>query len=99
MSDRKEYHGLILPDAPLAVRGEKASGFIIMDDGNGPVEVAATLACGHCGKQWIVIKGSGRTRGFCLKCYKPTCGASACFECVPFEKRMDEYEKGLRPTL
>lgn len=89
-----EYRGLILPGAPLYER--KASGFIIMDDGSGPVETAATLMCAHCGNHWIVIKGSGRKRGFCLKCMAVTCGSPQCDTCVPFEKRLEKLEQSQR---
>lgn len=89
-----DYHGLILPGAPQYERN--ASGFIIMDDGSGPTEVAATLCCGHCNAHWIVVKGSGRKRGFCLKCYKALCGKPECMSgCEPFEKRMERAERGL----
>lgn len=86
-----DYHGLILPSEPQYER--KASGYIIMDDGNGPVETAATMQCVHCGNHFISVKGSGTVRGLCLKCYGVICGP-ACSECIPFERKLDDYEKG-----
>jgi hypothetical protein len=88
----KEYRGLILPSEPQYER--KASGYIIMDNGNGPVETAATLQCVHCNKHFISIKGSGTIRAFCLKCGGVTCGAPVCHEHYDFRKKLDDYEQG-----
>lgn len=79
----------------LAESVRKPSGAIIMD-GN---HVADTLTCVHCGHMWIPIKGSGITRGWCRHCDGVTCGAPECMKCVPFEKKMTEYEKGKRKNL
>lgn len=58
-------------------------------------EMLDCVQCGHCGRHWQVMKGSGKTRGFCMKCMKPTCGNKECNdECMPFEKRIELYEKG-----
>jgi hypothetical protein len=68
----------------------KPNGHIIIEG----QEIADTLQCCHCGHHWIPVKGSGRTRGFCTKCNGVTCGRPECMECVPYEKRLDLYEKG-----
>lgn len=34
--------------------------------------------CVHCDHRWIVIKGSGRKRGYCQTCAGPTCGRPSC---------------------
>lgn len=65
------------------------------EDGN---EYADTLQCCHCNSQFTVVKGSGKVRGFCTMCMGPTCGAQ-CHECLPFMKRLEEFEKGKRATL
>lgn len=66
----------------------KPSGFILLD---GQV-VADTIQCVHCGRHFIMIKGSGKERGFCLKCNGIICGRK-CIECIPFEKKLDTAEK------
>jgi hypothetical protein len=58
-----------------------------------------TLQCAHCGGHWQVQPGSGKIRGFCTRCMAPVCGAPNCFECVPFEQKMDLLEKGKILTL
>lgn len=64
------------------------------DRETGKVEERDGLQCVHCGHHWEVIAGSGRTRGFCLLCYGPTCGAQRCVNHYPFEKQLDDYEAG-----
>ena len=56
--------------------------------------VADTLQCCHCNKHFIVEKGSGNRRGFCMHCMGPTCGDYLCDTCIPFEKKLDLFEKG-----
>lgn len=51
------------------------------------------LRCCHCGVFWYVLPGSGRQRGFCMKCGAPTCGAGACRDCNPWRKRLDDQNK------
>lgn len=70
---------------------ERKPGGTIIIDGQ---EVANTLQCCHCGKHWISRRGSGITRGFCLKCEHVTCGATACNDCIPYLKKLDLAEKG-----
>jgi hypothetical protein len=62
-------------------------------------EVADTLTCVHCDYTWIRIIGSKRKRGWCMSCGGVTCGSRECSTCTPFEKKMDQYEKGLIKTL
>ena len=47
-----------------------------------------SVRCNHCEYHFWVQPGSGKTRGFCMICMKPTCGAEACLPCVPFEEKM-----------
>ena len=73
----------------------KPAGHIIVE-GN---VIADTLQCVHCGKHWIPIKGSGITRGYCMKCNGVTCGSKGCHNCMSKEQRLDLYEKGKIKTL
>jgi hypothetical protein len=68
----------------------KPNGHIIIEGH----EVADTLKCCHCGHIWIPIKGSGRVRGWCTKCNAVTCGSQECHTCYPFDKKIEDYEKG-----
>lgn len=74
---------------PKAKYERKPSGIILVND----VEVAATLQCCHCGKHFVSIKGSGKRRGWCLRCNKITCGNPACDPCIPFEEKLNIMEK------
>lgn len=40
-----------------------------------------------------------REPGFCFKCNAQTCGGPNCCECVPFEKKLEEFEARKRRTL
>jgi len=73
----------------------KVSGYIFRDG----QEVAETKQCVHCGRQWIWKTGSGRKRGWCLACGGITCGTARCHTCLPFERKLDLYEKGLISSL
>lgn len=66
----------------------KPAGHIIIV-GDGPKIEADTLQCVHCGKHWIVVRGSGIRRGFCMRCNGVTCGAHACeTKCEPEEVKI-----------
>ena len=52
-----------------------------------------TLSCVHCQRTWVVKPGSGRARGWCMKCNGPTCGGQACQTCVPFERQLAIIER------
>ena len=68
----------------------KPSGYIIVDG----IEVARTLECCHGGEVFVSIRGSGTLRGFCRNCMGETCGKPKCHECVPFERKVNAFEKG-----
>jgi len=56
----------------------------------GPSRVADTLQCQHCMKHWVVVPGSGRRRGWCLRCNGPLCGKPECMQnCVPFMAKVE----------
>lgn len=69
----------------------KPSGAIIVDG----LEVAHTRQCCHCGMHFVSVRGSGKVRGFCLRCHKITCGAAGCDPCVPFEERLLLMEQAI----
>ena len=71
------------------------SGLIFIDGR----EVADTLTCVHCDLTWIRIPGSGRKRGWCMECGGVTCGKRECSVCMPFEKKLNLYEKGRISSL
>lgn len=76
----------------------RADGYEISTGPLGTIE-RDTKQCCHCGGHFQIIPGSGKTRGFCLKCTKVTCGNPACNEHFSIEERMDLFEKGLLPEL
>ena len=55
-------------------------------------QVASTQQCVHCGGHFEMIRGSGKTRGFCLRCHGVTCGHANCDACIPMEARLDHME-------
>lgn len=61
----------------------KPAGHIIIVEPGVPTIERDTLQCVHCGMHWIVKPGSGRRRGWCLRCNGPHCGGEKCWECVP----------------
>lgn len=56
-------------------------------------EVADTVRCSHCGIHYVVVKGSGKRRGFCWLCNHRTCGSDECMLHDPFEKKLERAEK------
>lgn len=74
--------------------GSLPHGTVIYD---GKV-VADTLQCAHHNGHFVHRKNRGRWQ--CLKCGGPVCGMPRCLaNCTPFEKRLEEYEAGLRSSL
>lgn len=67
----------------------RPAGAMIVD-GN---QVADTEQCVHCGRHWMVQRGSGITRGFCLKCHGITCGTKKCDKCYSQKQWLDDKEK------
>ena len=59
----------------------------------GTREVADTTQCVHCGGHFVMVKGSGVTRGFCMCCGGITCGKRECStRCVPLEAQLEHLE-------
>jgi hypothetical protein len=72
-------------------RVERVAGGVLVDG----MQIGETLQCCHCGGHWDRVPGSGTLRGFCLKCNGVLCGKEACMtECKPFEKWLEEVERG-----
>jgi len=64
-------------------RGDAGQVTIVRPD--GPTVQRDTCQCQHCMRHWVVEPGSGKQRGWCVKCNGPLCGAPKCMkECVPF---------------
>lgn len=53
-----------------------------------------THQCCHCGGHFMISPGSGKVRGFCVKCGSVTCGAHQCDPCLPTEMWIDNVEAG-----
>ncbi len=62
----------------------------------GPAIVQDLVCCVHCGYTWIFQPGSGRRRGFCMRCCGLVCGHKACEEvgCVHRHQQFDNLEQG-----
>jgi hypothetical protein len=70
-----------------------ARGYVIVSSPDGPCDIQKeTRQCVHCGNHWIYEPGSGRVRGWCMKCNGVTCGSKQCDPCVPFEARIEIME-------
>jgi hypothetical protein len=78
-----------------SVTASRPNGYITIDDPQSGRTEFDTLQCAHCGAHWRIEPGSGRVRGFCLKCMGPLCGRRHCMDrCYPMEKQIDDTEKG-----
>lgn len=73
----------------------KSGGTLIITNGDGTVNEHDTVTCCHCNNIWIVQHGSGTVRGWCTMCNARHCGSQKCMTCLPFEKKLDMFEKGL----
>ena len=72
----------------------KPRGHVWISKPDGQTVEFDTLQCKHCGRHWTVMPGSGRRRGFCVRCNGPTCGKQSCETCIPKELFLDNVEKG-----
>lgn len=70
----------------------REDGALIVDG----AQIASTQMCCHCGGHFQMVKGSGKRRGFCMKCMKITCGAPECDPCIPLEARLEIMEGNQR---
>ena len=72
---------------------------ILVDPEHGSEVHTDFLQCVHCQGVWPVRPGSGKVRGFCLKCNGPICGPQ-CHDCIgPWEKRLEMFEAGKLRSL
>ena len=63
------------------------SNIIIANEFGRPEEYDCVHCC-HCGLVMKVEPGSGKERGFCMRCMKVTCGQHKCDACVPYEMQV-----------
>ena len=71
----------------------RAAGYVqVFSD--APTVTADTLQCCHCAMHYVVVKGSGKKRGWCMVCNKPTCGQAKCEACLPWEQMLENIESG-----
>lgn len=63
-------------------------GGIVIDG----VQKASTLQCPHCGMHFVMVRGSGKRRAFCVRCQAVTCGNHTCDVCIPLEARLEHAE-------
>ncbi len=68
-------------------------GYMSMTDPDGKILEADTLQCVHCQAHWRVEPGSGKKRGFCMRCNGPICGPK-CAVCVPSQQQLSNLEAG-----
>jgi hypothetical protein len=53
-----------------------------------------TYQCCHCGKHTRMKAEPLTSRGhYCHMCNAPHCAREVCWVCVPFEKKMEAYER------
>lgn len=74
-----------------AVADRRYAGTILLDN----KEVGVTRQCCHCGCHVLSVKGSGKIRGWCMRCNGWTCGPNcptAHLGCVPFETLLEVME-------
>ena len=73
-------------------RREHGVGITSSIEADGETHVP-TLQCVHCGDHWFSVPGSGKIRGWCMRCNGPVCGKK-CEVCIPFEKQLEVREAG-----
>ncbi len=75
------------------MRNHQGGELVIIDPDMDQTTSLPTIQCVHCGMHWVSQPGSGKTRGFCMRCNGPVCGKK-CAVCVPFEKQLEAREAG-----
>lgn len=71
----------------------RPSGYLQVTREGRLIQEADTLSCVHCQRTWTVQRGSGRSRGWCLRCNGPTCGGAGCQTCAPWERKLELLEQ------
>lgn len=54
-----------------------------------------TFTCCHCNGLEVAVPGKTLV---CEHCWAPVCDRAACRECVPFEKKLELFEKAMART-
>jgi hypothetical protein len=74
-------------------------GVLLATHFDGTLEERDILVCCHCQYTWAVMPGSGRRRGWCIRCDALVCGKQRCMaECAPFERWLEAVERKARAT-
>ncbi len=76
-----------------AVSHSRYGGTVFLDG----KEVGQTFQCVHCGDHHLIVRGSGRIRGWCQRCNGFVCGPQ-CAACVPFERWLEQMEGTAQPS-
>lgn len=71
----------------------RPGGYGIVTGPEGITDEHDTYTCCHCNRVVVVRPGSGKERGFCFLCHAPHCGRGGCWKCVPFERKLEAYER------
>ncbi len=67
--------------------------------GDGPDLVMDSVTCCHCNTV-VFVRLDLSNVGFCRKCMSHVCGPCADEgTCTPFEKQLDDFEKGITTKL
>lgn len=77
--------------------GKRRSVMVSRDRERDRETVTEYVMCCHCGRHWQYQVGSGRLRGFCLRCNDITCGPLCPVgdNCVPVQQFLENLERGL----
>jgi len=74
-------------------------GYVTIVDPEHAMFEADTVHCAHCNRAWF-IKATDRAKAdlghHCLNCDAPVCSRKECEVCVPFLKKLEEYEARAR---
>lgn len=68
-------------------------GWLYTTDWEGRTTEQETHQCVHCGGHFLLVRGSGKLRGYCARCDGLVCGPG-CAECVPTEVLLENIERG-----
>ena len=73
----------------------QSAGVLVFQPDQGRLQESNLLQCCHCQFTWKVERGSGKQRGFCLKCMKPKCGHPKCEAqgCVPWQEKNERLAR------
>ena len=75
----------------MATAYRVGGNFLVTMPGAPDIE-GETFLCPHCQRIEVIQPGSGKVRGFCMHCMKPTCGRQECLVCDPFQKKHERAQ-------